>query len=117
MKKTFDLEKRTFTFALNVRYFVRKIKNTLEAVNDKNQVLRSSGSIGANYIEANESVSTKDFVYRLKVCKKETKESIYWLELMKGITNPVLEDERKKLINEAEELLRIFISIIDKVES
>ncbi|MCA9386717.1 four helix bundle protein, partial [Candidatus Dojkabacteria bacterium] len=81
--KQYDLEDRTKEFAKEIRRFFRKSSIINYTLNDINQVLRSSGSIGANYIEANESMSKKDFVYRIKICKKETKETRYWLDILK----------------------------------
>ena len=83
MKKYYDLEERTFQFAKNVRLFIKSLIKTAGNIEDMKQVIRSSGSIGANYIEANESLSKKDFVYRIKISRKEAKESIYWLRLLK----------------------------------
>jgi len=76
--------------------------------------LRSSGSIGANYIEANESLSKKDFFMRIKISRKEAKESRYWLMLIDIISNDNLEIERKRLIQETTELMNIFGAIIMK---
>ena len=72
---------------------------------DGKQLVRSSGSIGANYIEANESLSKKDFVMRVKISKKETKESKFWLRLLGA---------KDDLINECTELMKIFGAIIEK---
>lgn len=69
--KYFDLEERTFQFAKAVRMFVKKIPRTVANIEDSKQVVRSSGSIGANYIEANEALSKADFAYRIKICRKE----------------------------------------------
>ena len=68
--KQYDLEDRTFIFAKDVRAFVKLIPKTLANIEDTKQVVRSSGSVGANYIEANESLSKKDFVMRIKICRK-----------------------------------------------
>ena len=76
------------------------------------QLVRSSGSVGANYIEANESISKKDFIYRIKICRKEVKESRYWLNLI--LTKEKLEEGRKKIIQESTELMKIFGAIITK---
>ena len=76
------------------------------------QLIRSAGSIGANYIETNESLSKKDFVLRIKICRKEAKETIYWLKLLVILEGK--EEERRKLIQEATELMKIFGSIIEK---
>ena len=73
--------------------------------------------MGANYIEANESLSKKDFLYRIKVCRKESKESRYFLSLVDTGNNPSMEDERKALIQEATELMKIFGSLIIKSEA
>ncbi len=77
--KKYDLEDRTFNFAKSVRALVKKRTKTIGNIEDGKQVIRSSGSVGANYIEANESLSKKDFVMRIKICRKEAKESRYWL--------------------------------------
>ena len=74
--------------------------------------MKSSGSVGANYIEANESLSRKDFVMRIKICRKESKESRYWLKLIQVKSND--EKERESLILEATELMKIFGSIIER---
>jgi four helix bundle protein len=76
------------------------------------QLARSSGSVGANYIEANEAVSGKDFVFRIKICRKESKESRYWLNLLS--CSPEDEKELGDLIQEATELMKIFASILRK---
>jgi len=75
--KQYNLEKRTADFARNIRSFVRSLPRTISNIEDIKQLVRSSGSIGANYIEANESLSKKDFVMRIKICRKEAKESEY----------------------------------------
>ncbi len=74
------------------------------------------GSVGANYIEANESLSKKDFIMRIKICRKEAKESRYWLRLIDISGNGEHEEERKALIQEASELMNIFGSILRKSE-
>lgn len=111
--KRFDLEDRTFEFAKRVRNFIRRIPKTLTNTEDGKQLIRSSGSIGANYIEANEALGKKDFVMKIKICRKEAKESHYWLRLLE-INSPLLENERMLLGNESTELLKIFSSIINK---
>jgi len=106
-----DLGKRTFKFALNVRSFIRTLENDRLLEDDFVQLIRSSGSVGANYIEANESLSRKDFIYRIKICLKEAKESSYWLRLIKKINNLENNETIKALILESGELVRIFSSI------
>ncbi|GAG59778.1 unnamed protein product [marine sediment metagenome] len=79
------------------------------------QIIRSSGSVGANYIEANEALSKKDFAMRVKICRKEAKESRYWLKLIE-VMGEDTEKRRQSLINEATELMKIFGSIVEKVK-
>jgi four helix bundle protein len=112
--KTYDLEERTFQFAKDVRLFIKTLEKTIANIEDIKQVVRSSGSVGANYIEANEALSKKDFVFRMKISRKEAKESIYWLRLLNE-TNE-LQNKRiiKKLIQESTELKKIFSAIVEK---
>lgn len=112
--KQYDLEERTKEFAKRVREFVKKLPRTIGNIEDGKQLIRSSGSIGANYIEANEALSKKDFVMRIKISRKEAKESKYWLELVDIQSNDALEKERQDLIQEAIELMMIFSAIMRK---
>jgi len=112
--KQYDLEDRTLEFAKRVRVFVTGLKNSIANTEDSKQLIRSSGSIGANYIEANEALSKKDFLMRLKICRKEAKESRYWLRLIDTNNNEELVKERKALEKEARELTHIFGSIVTK---
>jgi four helix bundle protein len=114
--KQYDLEDRTLQFAKHARNFIQQISKTLSSVEDCKQLTKSSGSIGANYIEANEALSKKDFIHRIKICRKESKETIYWLNLIAINKNSKLENERKRLIKEATELMKIFSSIMRKSE-
>lgn len=75
--KQYDLEERTFEFAKNVRNFVKYLPKNQSNIEDSKQLIRSSGSVGANYIEANESLSKKDFIMRVKIARKEAKETRY----------------------------------------
>lgn len=111
MDKTYDLEARTERFAKNVRAFVRKVVKDIPNIEDCKQVVRSSGSVAANYIEANEALSKKDFLMRAKICRKEAKESRLWLRL---IIDDNHETERANLEQEAHELTCIFGAIITK---
>lgn len=114
--KRYDLEERTLTFAKNVRLFVKKLPKNSNNFEDSQQLIRSSGSIGANYIEANEALSKKDFVMRIKISRKEAKETIYWLKLVDIGENSDLEKERQRLIDEATQLMKILSSIMRKSE-
>ncbi len=113
--KQYNLEERCFTFAKNVRDFVKLIPKTIANTEYGRQVIRSSGSVGANYIEANEALSKKDFVMRIKISRKEAKESVFWLRLI-YVDSQELENENRKLIQEATELKKIFSSICSKSE-
>ena len=110
--KHYDLEDRTLEFARRVRAFVKKLPKTIANIEDGKQLIRSSGSIGANYIEANEALSRKDFIMRIKICRNEAKESRYWLNLID--CESALESERKDLIRESTELTNIFGTIYRK---
>ena len=114
--KTYDLEDRTFRFAKRVRAFVEKLSKTTANIEDGKQVIKASGSVGSNYIEANEALSKKDFVMRIKICRKEAKESRYWLRLIDTCDEVEQENERKILESEASELMNIFGSILRKSE-
>ncbi len=112
--KTYDLEERTFQFAKQVRLFVRILEKMIANIEDIKQVVRSSGAIGANYIEGNEALSKKDFVFRLKISRKETKETIYWLRLISETNELSNKRAIEKLIQEGSELKKIFSAIIEK---
>jgi four helix bundle protein len=96
--KQFDLEERTYIFAEKCRNFVGKLTRTVANIEYGKQLLRSSGSQAANYIEANEAATKKDFVYRVRVCRKETKESCLWLRLCEIGDKQILKEEQKNLI-------------------
>lgn len=112
--KQYDLEKRSFEFAKRVREFVKKLNRTISNIEDSKQLIKASGSVGANYIEANESLSKKDFILRIKISRKEAKESRYWLQLIDVAQENALEKERQILIKESTELMMIFSSIMRK---
>jgi four helix bundle protein len=110
----YDLEERTFQFARRIRQFVTRIQKTLSNYEDSKQLISASGSVGANYIEANESLGDKDFLLPVKISRKESKECHYWLRLLDLARDPGLEPERSALLNEATELMRILAAIIRK---
>jgi len=114
--KQYDLEDRTLAFAKKVRAFVKKLPKTIANIEDGKQLIKASGSVGANYIEANEALSKKDFRLRIKICRKEAKESRYWLRLVDTQDDAELQQERKGLEQEAAELMNIFGSILRKSE-
>lgn len=98
-------------FAKAIRDFAREVPKDFAAYDDIKQLIRSSGSVGANYIEANNALSKKDFQMRAKICKKEAKESAYWLELLET-SDENMEKRRKELKKEADELTYIFAAIL-----
>ncbi len=109
----YDLEERTLNFTKDVIDFCKKLpKNTIN-MELTGQLVRASGSVGANYIEANESLSKKDFFHRIKICRKEAKESRYWLRVAVS-ANPEFEKEGEPLLQESLELTKIFGSILEK---
>jgi four helix bundle protein len=111
MEKRFDLEERTQRFSNNVRVFVKNVPKKFENIEDLKQLLKSSGSVAANYIEANESESKRDFRHRVKICRKEAKESRFWLTSLL-LEDGALKEERQRLQQEAHELERIFGAIL-----
>ena len=113
-KPAYDLEERTFQFAKDVRLFVKTLPKTIANLEDGKQAIKASGSVGANYIEANEALSKKDFKMRIKICRKEAKESAYWLRLIYETNNLKNADVALNLMREADELKKIFSSILEK---
>lgn len=110
--KKYDLEERTFEFAKTCRDFIYKLPKNLSNIEYSKQLVRSAGSVAANYIEANESLSRKDFFHRIKICRKEAKESCLWLKLVE--TKDEVDYKRKDLIQESTELMKIFGAILEK---
>jgi four helix bundle protein len=115
-RRNYDLEDRTYEFARDVRAFARQLPHTVANVEDVKQLVRASGSVGANYIEANEALGKKDFVMHIKICRKEAKESRFFLQLVFTDGKNELEKLRSDLAQEATELMSIFGSIVRKSE-
>ncbi len=109
--KQYDLEERTFKFAQDARRYVKNLPRTTSNLEDGRQLIRSSGSVAANYIEANESLGKKDFLMRIKICRKESKESRLWLKLTEP--DSANQKEKDRLIQEAVEYMKIFGSILE----
>jgi len=110
--KLYDLAERTLKFAKRARDYVKNLTKTLANIEDGKQLIKASGSVGSNYIEAEEALSRKDFVMRIKISRKEAKESRYWLELIEPEENQ--NREKEALIQEATELTKIFGSIVER---
>ena len=113
LKKPYDLEERTLQYTKDAITFVNKIPKSLSNIEIAKQLIRSAGSVGANYIEANESLGKKDFVMHARIARKEAKESRYWLQLIE--CNDSLQSLRDQLIQESTELLKILSKIIEKL--
>ena len=117
MEKPYDFAKRSILFGRQCRIFINKIPRSIGVEDDERQLIRSSGSIGANYVEAQEGLSKKDSTKYLKISRKEAKECTHWLAIFTvHITNSFLEEERETLCCEAQELVRILTSMIKKLE-
>jgi four helix bundle protein len=114
--KVFDLQPRTLQFAKDVRNFVKALPGTIANLEDIRQLIRASGSVGANYIEANEALGKKDFAMHIKISRKEAKESRFWLNLVDVGSRNELNSQRKKLEEEAFAFIKIFSAILAKVE-
>ena len=113
-KPLYDLEERTFQFAMAIRIFVKTLPKTISNLEDTKQLVRASGSVGANYREANEALSKKDFLMRIKISRKEAKESYYWLRLIYETNYDNSINDAKPLMQEANELKKIFSAILEK---
>jgi len=114
--KKYNLEERTAKFAEEIISLVKKIKITPVNKRIIEQLVGAGGSIGANYCEANEAESKKDFVHKIGIAKKEIKETKHWLRLL-AKTNPEVKEIIIKLWKEAQELLLIFSTINRKLKN
>lgn len=113
--RKYDLLERTESFSLNIRDFC--LKQKLDIINREYivQLIRSAGSVAANYIEANENLGEKDLKFRIKVCRKESKESQLWLKHILTYGNNEYESIRVSLLQESFELEKNFWRDIKKV--
>lgn len=117
MSKTFDLEERTFRFALAVRHCVSDFRSSRSQWTDVDQLLRSSGSVAANYTEANNAVSKPDFLHRIRIAKKEASETKLWLRLLGETTKEeTLKTILRPLFKESDELTRILATILKNAD-
>lgn len=111
----FNLEERTLKFAKNIIYLCKTINRNIINMKLIDQIIRSSGSIGANYLEANDSLGKKDFLHRLRIARKEAKETKYWIELILE-ANIDKKEIIMPLFNEVIEIKNILSAIINKIE-
>ncbi|MDD5136307.1 MAG: four helix bundle protein [Candidatus Omnitrophica bacterium] len=111
--KRYDLEERTLRFTKQVMHYVNRLPMTITNKEIGKQLIRSAGSVGANYIEANEALGKRDFAMRIKISKKESKEARYWLRISEDSGQKEMQD---LLIKESTELMSIFGAILKKLE-
>ncbi len=111
-KKVYDLEERTAIFAERVRDFCSKLPTNAANIEYIPQLLRAGSSPAANYIEANETIGEKDFKMKIKTCRRESKESAYWLRMVVTDGSTAMEEERSALRQEAREFIFIFTAIL-----
>ena len=109
----YDLEERTLEFAKNIIRLCKKLPNNTVNFKLVDQIIRSGSSIGANYREANDGLSKKDFINRLRISRKEAKETSFWLELIVEANNE-FRNEAEFLMDECVQLRNILSSIISK---
>ena len=111
--KEFDLEKRTTEFAKRIIELCKALPRN--SMNERliGQIVGSAGSVGANYRETNDALGKKDFIHRMKISRKEAKETMHWLELI-GVANPDFEKRMVALKQEAQELKNILSAVINK---
>jgi four helix bundle protein len=109
----YNLEQRTIDFSKSIFRFLKTIKVTIYNRNIIDQLLRSSTSIGANYREANDALGKKDFLQRLRIARKEAKETAYWLEILVE-TEPDQKTNIVQLLGEVVQLKKILSTIITK---
>ena len=102
---------RTFYFGVNTLKFLKKLPDDYIDRIPKGQVARSSTSVGSNYEEAQGAVSKRDFINKIGICYKESRESVYWLKILKELNNEKYSDEFPKFIREDEEIRNIFAAI------
>lgn len=115
LNKSYDLEERTAKFAESIINLSKKTQKTIITIPIVEQLIRSGTSIGANYYEANGASSKNDFKNKIYFCKKEAKETMYWLRLLSK-TSIEISDECRKQWKEAHELTMIFSKIISKLK-
>lgn len=116
MTPPYDFGERTTMFSRKIRRFIKQIPSTPFDIDDKKQIIDSSGSIGANYTESTEAMSKRDSIKCLKIARKEAKETIYWLKVIDANEDLTLEKEQESLAQEAQEIFLILCSMLGKLE-
>ena len=110
-KQSFDLSERTSKFGEETIKFSKKISENSITKPVISQLVRAGTSVGANYCEADNAESRKDFIHKIGICKKESRETMHWLR-MTVVASPTLRDEARMLWQEAKELNLIFNAIV-----
>ncbi len=113
LKKPFDLDERTAQFGEAIIVFAKRIPVTPVTRPLISQIVRSGTSVGANYGEADDAESGKDFQHKTSICKKEARETKYWLRMI-AKAEPALRNDARVLWREAKELHLIFAKIMRK---
>lgn len=116
IRRTYDLGERTTHYAQRVCGFLKRIPRTIANIEYSRQLIRSSASIGANYLEANDALGANDFAVKIKTSRREAKESAYWLRLLDLENSSGLESERQALFGESQEFIRIFSAMLHTFE-
>lgn len=111
----YDLEDRCLKFAQSIIEFTRLLPPTTANIEYSKQIIRSAGSVGANYIESNDALGRKDFVHRIKIARKEARETRYWLHLL--APNSIDSAMKESLISECTEIIKILSAIANKFEA
>lgn len=109
--KQYDLEPRTLEFGKRIIRLCQALPNNTVNFKLIDQIIRSGGSVGANYREANEAETRNDFKYRIRICRKESKETVFWLELIIE-ASPAFEKRIQLLLQESKEFVKIFAAIL-----
>ena len=107
-----QLNEHTFNFAQGVREFGKVLPMTVSNVEDLKQLIRTSGAVGATYISATEALNKKDYLIRMKESGTELKTSQYWLKLVDTQGDPVLEQQRNRLLHVSQELINVITKIL-----
>jgi len=113
--KKYDFEVRARTFAKDVRDLTKELPWSISNIEYSKQLIRSSGSVGANFIEADDALSKKDSLMHMRISRKEAKESVHWLLMLDACKNKTHQIEIDRLVSEAEQLVRILSAIINKL--
>jgi len=110
-KSKYNLEERTAKLGEEIIKFAKKISKNAITLPLITQLIKAGTSIGANYCEADDAESKKDFQHKIGICKKEARETKHWLRMI-AVSNPELKKEARRLWTEAKELNLIFNAII-----